>query len=158
MQRDRILASAGNYSPGAATVAVAWGTMPLVFGIMAFVYAGHSVFPSIQASMKEPERFPAVLDTAYLTVGTICTFLGSAGYYMYGAGAMDVITFNLPAGVLKTLCASLILVNPMAKFALTMEPVSATVRGAIAEKTGGDQASYLMRCGPHSETPSLTLA
>ena len=37
-----------------------------------------------------------VLDTAYLLVGGLCTLLGSLGYYMYGNGARDVITFNLP--------------------------------------------------------------
>jgi amino acid permease len=29
-----------------------------VFGIMAFVYSGHGVFPSVRASMKKPEQFP----------------------------------------------------------------------------------------------------
>ena len=43
---------------GAATAAANWGALPLVFGIMAFVYSGHGVFPSIQRSMKEPSRFP----------------------------------------------------------------------------------------------------
>jgi hypothetical protein len=37
-----------------------------------------------------------VLDAAYLVVGALCTFIGAAGYYMYGNGALDVITFNLP--------------------------------------------------------------
>ena len=34
--------------------------MPLVFGILAFVYSGHGVFPSVRASMKQPEDFPKV--------------------------------------------------------------------------------------------------
>jgi len=29
-----------------------------VFGILAFVYAGHGVFPAIQAGMKQPKDFP----------------------------------------------------------------------------------------------------
>ena len=32
--------------------------MPVVFGILAFVYAGHGVFPAIQASMEQPKDFP----------------------------------------------------------------------------------------------------
>ena len=35
-----------------------WATLPLVFGIMAFVYSGHGVFPSVRASMRNPEQFP----------------------------------------------------------------------------------------------------
>ena len=49
---------AGSFPAGAATAAANWGALPLVFGIMAFVYSGHGVFPSIQRSMKEPSRFP----------------------------------------------------------------------------------------------------
>jgi solute carrier family 32 (vesicular inhibitory amino acid transporter) len=61
-------------------------------------YAGHGVFPSIQAAMRKPEEFPSVLNTAYFVVAGLCTFLGVAGYYMYGSNAMDVITFNLDPG------------------------------------------------------------
>ena len=61
------------------------------------------MFPSIQASMREPERFPAVLNVAYVVVAALCTFLGLAGYYMYGDGAMDVITFNMRSGAAAVL-------------------------------------------------------
>ena len=47
---------------GAATDPALLATLPLVFGIMTFCYSGHGVFPSIQASMKEPEKFPQVGD------------------------------------------------------------------------------------------------
>ena len=43
---------------GAATQAANWSQVPVVFGILAFVYAGHGVFPAIQASMKRPKEFP----------------------------------------------------------------------------------------------------
>ena len=50
----------GNFAAGAATDPALLATLPLVFGIMTFCYSGHGVFPSIQASMKEPEKFPQV--------------------------------------------------------------------------------------------------
>ena len=50
----------GSFVAGAATTLVNPSTLPLTFGIMAFVYAGHGVFPSIQASMKEPQQFTKV--------------------------------------------------------------------------------------------------
>jgi solute carrier family 32 (vesicular inhibitory amino acid transporter) len=90
---------AGSFAPAAVTTTIDWSNLPLIFGIMAFSYAGHSVFPSIQASMRSPSQFPAVLDTAYIIVALLCTFLGTAGYYMYGNGALDVITFNMQSGV-----------------------------------------------------------
>jgi vesicular inhibitory amino acid transporter len=74
-----------------------------------------------------------VLNMAYTIVAVVCTLIGSAGYYMYGKGAADIVIFNLPAGALATVCCCLVLINPVAKFALTMEPVgAAAVRAAGA--------------------------
>jgi solute carrier family 32 (vesicular inhibitory amino acid transporter) len=73
---------------------------------MAFSYAGHAVFPSIQASMAEPKDFPSVLNVAYAIVAALSTFLGVAGYYMYGNGALDVVTFNMNAGAPRVCACS----------------------------------------------------
>ena len=48
------------------------------------------------------------------------------------------------AGWIKTLCACVILVNPVAKFALTMEPVAFTARSSVA-KALNLPAGYLTR-------------
>ncbi|GIL72720.1 hypothetical protein Vretifemale_3019 [Volvox reticuliferus] len=125
----------GSFTPGAPTSLANWATLPLVLGICTFCYSGHGVFPAIQKSMKEPQHFPQVLNVAYLVVAVLCTLMGGAGYYMYGTGALDLITFNL-TGVLAAVCASVILVNPIAKFALTMEPVSAALQSVVP---GGQQ-------------------
>ena len=78
-----------------------------------------------------------MLNIAYLAVAAQCTLIAAAGYAMYGAGALDVITFNLPRGLLATLCASLILVNPVAKFALTVDTPAVAAVAAIARATPG---------------------
>lgn len=127
----------GSYAPGAVTTLVNLQTVPLVFGMFAFCFAGHGVFPSIRAQMKQPEQFPRVMDVSFLLTALLCTLIGGAGYYMFGSAARDVITFNLPVGVLATLCASLILINPVAKFALTLEPVAAAATDAAEQWTEG---------------------
>ena len=78
-----------------------------------------------------------VLNIAYIAVAAQCTLIAAAGYAMYGAGALDVVTFNLPRGLLATLCASLILVNPVAKFALTVDTPAMAATAAIARLTPG---------------------
>ncbi|KAG2499329.1 hypothetical protein HYH03_002906 [Edaphochlamys debaryana] len=129
----------GSFAPGATTALANWATLPLVLGICTFCYSGHGVFPAIQKSMAEPKQFPQVLNVAYLVVVVLCSLMGAAGYYMYGTGALDLVTFNM-SGLLAAVCASVILINPIAKFALTMEPVSAAVQGVVP---GGRQG--LMR-------------
>ena len=99
-------------------------TFPLTFGLAAFVYAGHAVFPSIYSSMKEPERYEEMLNTAYSIVGVVCLAIGFAGYSLYGDASEQEITLNLPTGLLATLATSLIVVNPCTKFALTLDPVA----------------------------------
>ena len=90
--------AAGAFTGGAPTYFLHFGSLPLVFGIMAFCYSGHAVFPSIRASMQKPEQFPSVLNVAFAIIAALCTFVGAAGYWMYGQGAADVVTFNFSAG------------------------------------------------------------
>ncbi|GMH43182.1 hypothetical protein BSKO_11104 [Bryopsis sp. KO-2023] len=108
----------------ADTVAVHGDTLPSAFGLIAFVFAGHAVFPSIYASMKDKQEYGPMLDKTYMIVGATCITMGIAGYCMYGSGTMEEVTLNLPPGLLSLVSTSLILVSPFTKFALTLEPVA----------------------------------
>lgn len=99
-------------------------TLPVSFGLLAFVFAGHAVFPAIYASMAEPEEYEPMLDRTYQIVGVTCALIGGAGYAMYGDAVKDEVTLNLPAGAASTAALALIAVNPLSKFALTMDPVA----------------------------------
>jgi len=114
----------GYISEPAETAVLHLSTLPNTFGILAFVFAGHAVFPSISASMEEPERFPEMLDRTYTIVGAACVVVGVTGYLMYGPGVLEEVTLNLPKGALSTVATCLILVSPLTKFALTLDPVA----------------------------------
>jgi hypothetical protein len=43
-----------------------------------------------------------VLNVAFFIVAFLCSFIGGAGYYMYGTAAADIVIFNMP-GVLAML-------------------------------------------------------
>lgn len=62
-------------------------------------------------------------------------------------GVLVQITFNMNPGKLKTLCAAVILVNPFAKFAITMEPVALGARHA-ATRALKVQETYWFRHAP----------
>ena len=111
--------------PGLETTALLhFSTLPVSFGLLAFVFAGHAVFPAIYASMAEPEEYEPMLDKTYQIVGLTCAVIGAAGYAMYGDAVKDEVTLNLPAGLASTAALALIAVNPLSKFALTMDPVA----------------------------------
>jgi len=98
--------------------------LPMTFGLAAFVFAGHAVFPSIRMSMKDKHLFPKVIDVAYIIVFATCLAIGAAGYLMYGNKTLEEVTLNLPKGLLRDAAIGLILVSPFTKFALTLEPVA----------------------------------
>ncbi|KAK3289784.1 hypothetical protein CYMTET_2797 [Cymbomonas tetramitiformis] len=178
----------GNFPVDLSTTALLEpSSFPLTFGLLAFVFAGHAVFPSIYSSMEDQERYPEMLNTSlwlvysphtrlplldsiveigdlipsmtydefdshlfirhaaipcradqarwrdnqYAVVGITCLVLGTAGYAMYGSNALEEVTMNLPSGPLATIATCLIVVNPFAKFALTMDPVARGLEEAL---------------------------
>ena len=106
------------------TALVHYSTYPLSFGLLAFVFAGHAVFPAIYTSMQKPEEYESMLDKTYGVVMTNCVLLGCAGYFLFGDKVSSEVTLDLPAGIISTIALGLITINPFAKFALTMDPVA----------------------------------
>ena len=131
-----------SYPPGfESTAFLHLTTLPVSFGLLAFVFAGHAVFPAIYSSMAEPEEYEPMLDRTYAVVGLTCAVIGAAGYAMYGDAVKDEVTLNLPAGAASTLALALITVNPLSKFALTMDPVARGLESALGVRTNDDETS-----------------
>eukprot|EP00803_Ostreobium_quekettii_P004153 evm.model.scf_1095EXC.2 EVM.evm.TU.scf_1095EXC.2 scf_1095EXC:35340-43169(+) len=107
-----------------ADTAAIHSTLPTAFGLLAFVFAGHAVFPSIYSSMKDRKQYPKMLDWSYGIVCMTCLAMGAAGYALYGASTFEEVTLNLPPGLPALLSTLFILVSPFTKFALTLEPVA----------------------------------
>ncbi|KAL1920329.1 uncharacterized protein VTP21DRAFT_1475 [Calcarisporiella thermophila] len=108
-----------------------WLSLPFSFGLIMAGFAGHAVFPSIYREMKNPKRFGTVVDRTYLATASIYFTMAASGYLMFGRETMEEITKNLMAtdgymGWINHIAVWLIVVNPMSKFALTMNPISLT--------------------------------
>lgn len=52
-------------------------SLPVTFGLSAFVFSGHAVFPSIYRSMKDRSQYPRMLDTTYAIVGVTGALMGT---------------------------------------------------------------------------------
>ncbi|KAM0991279.1 hypothetical protein ACFX2C_009682 [Malus domestica] len=97
----------------------------VTIGIYGFGFAGHSVFPNIYTSMREPSQFSAVLITSVTFCFFIYTGVAVCGFMMFGDSIHSQFTLNMP----KQFVASKIsvwttVVIPMTKYALTMTPVA----------------------------------
>ncbi|KAI8641234.1 transmembrane amino acid transporter protein-domain-containing protein [Parasitella parasitica] len=105
--------------------------LPLSFGLMMAGFAGHAVFPAIYRDMENPKQYEAMVDITYIiTVGVYIT-MAIAGYTMFGLETMQEITQNLAStpGYSKwvnRLAIWLIVLTPIAKYGLMMNPVSIT--------------------------------
>ncbi|KAL5709539.1 hypothetical protein ACHQM5_020219 [Ranunculus cassubicifolius] len=99
--------------------------LPVALGIYGYCYAGHSVFPNIYSSMKEPSKFPSVLIVSFLICFLLYTGVAIFGFLLFGDTIQSQFTLSMP----KTFTASKIavwttVVNPLSKYALTMTPVA----------------------------------
>ena len=83
-QSDVLCAAAGvvvyNFVAGGVHIAqtspLHLHSLPVTFGLSAFVYSGHAVFPSIYRSMKDRSQYPRMLDTTYAIVGVTGALMG----------------------------------------------------------------------------------
>ncbi|CAM0135611.1 unnamed protein product [Umbelopsis sp. WA50703] len=108
-----------------------WNTVPLSFGLIMAGFAGHAVLPSVHHDMDEPKHYNKMVNTTYVIVTAVYALMGSAGYAMFGSLTMEEITQNLSSTpgynqALNRLAVILIALNPIAKYALTLNPVNLT--------------------------------
>ncbi|KAL3717154.1 hypothetical protein ACJRO7_008695 [Eucalyptus globulus] len=99
--------------------------LPFTLGIYGFCFAGHSVFPNIYSSMKEPSKFPWVLVATMGFSSLIYIGVSVCGFLMFGDNIKSQFTLNMPQQYMATKVAIwTAVVNPMTKYALTIMPVA----------------------------------
>ncbi|ONK73861.1 uncharacterized protein A4U43_C03F330 [Asparagus officinalis] len=111
--------------------------LPTALGLYFVCFTSHAVFPTIYASMKDKVRFPRVLLISF----AICTLnyglVAILGYLMYGEDLQSQVTLNLPSGELYSdIAIYATLINPFAKYALTVTPIAMAIeeRAALHRK------------------------
>ncbi|KAJ9545462.1 hypothetical protein OSB04_025169 [Centaurea solstitialis] len=101
------------------------GSFPVAVGLIGFCYGGHSVFPNIYTSMKEPWRFPSALIISFAISFALYTSVGVYGYLMFGDSIQSQFTLNMPTNHMTSkIAAWTVVVAPITKFALTLTPVA----------------------------------
>jgi vesicular inhibitory amino acid transporter len=120
------------WEPAETSIGPNWSRLPLSFGLIMSGFSTHPIVPSIFKDMKNPAEFRKMLNWAYLAAAVIYLSMGLIGYIMFGNAVTDEITRDLARTkgypkVLNKIALWLILINPLAKFALAARPIDTTL-------------------------------
>jgi vesicular inhibitory amino acid transporter len=122
---------------------------PLAIGLVMVGFAGHACFPSIRCSMDQPKQYNAMLDVSYMVCFTIYGSVAALGYLMYGTSTLKEITLNITSDtgasdlvqMIARIATFFIVINPITKFGLTMNPVALMVEEVVMEWINKDRSN-----------------
>ncbi|ORX52804.1 hypothetical protein DM01DRAFT_1288598 [Hesseltinella vesiculosa] len=105
-------------------------------GLIVGGFAGHAVFPTIFRDMAQTKQYSGMVDFTYLSTAFIYLGVAAGGYRMFGSSTMQEITQNLVAvpeynQALNRALLFLIALNPISKYALTLNPVVVTIESIV---------------------------
>ncbi|CAI5502491.1 unnamed protein product [Closterium sp. Naga37s-1] len=91
---------------------------PMALGVAVYAFEGVGMTLPLEASMKQPSRFPSVLALGLGIISVTYAVVGLAGYVGYGEETQEIITLNLPPGwpseaVKLGICAALFFTFPV---------------------------------------------
>ncbi|SNX85493.1 related to amino acid transport protein [Melanopsichium pennsylvanicum] len=119
------------YHMAPTTLGPRWNRIPLSFGLIMSGFSSHPIIPSLVRDMKDPSKFPRMLNLAYVAATVLYLSMGMIGYAMFGVNVSDEITKDLAKTEgyprwLNHLAIWLIVINPLSKFALATRPIQTT--------------------------------
>lgn len=92
-------------------------TFPIGFGIIVFSYCAHAVFPSVEGSMKEPKKFPTMMNLAFFLAAFIKCLLGLMAVLRFGDATEQVVTVNVKSSLaFNYLANALVITNVFLAF------------------------------------------
>ncbi|KAF8898555.1 transmembrane amino acid transporter protein-domain-containing protein [Infundibulicybe gibba] len=121
------------WSPAETSVGIEnYSHLGLAFGLFMAGFAGHSVIPSLARDMIDPTEFNKMINWAFVIATFIYALIGYAGYTMFGKYVSDEISMDLLSTpgynpILNQAALWMLVISPMSKFALTTQPLNATI-------------------------------
>ena len=91
------------------------------FGVVVFSYTAHAVFPGVEGSMREPLKFPVMMNVSFAFSAVVKVVLGVLCVLRFGAATNQAITVNMKtSAVFYYLSNALVVTNVMLAFPLVM--------------------------------------
>ncbi|KAF1879161.1 hypothetical protein Lal_00047833 [Lupinus albus] len=122
-----------------------WNGVPTAASLYAFCYCAHPVFPNLYNSMRNKHQFSYVLLVCFVVSTAGYAFVAITGYLMYGTKVDSQITLNLPKDkVMSHVAIYTTLVNPIAKYALMVTPITNALKGLLPKQKKHKLSSVLI--------------
>ncbi|KAL2329974.1 hypothetical protein Fmac_017555 [Flemingia macrophylla] len=124
---------------------VDWNGIPIAFSLYAFCYCAHPVFPTLYNSMTNKHHFSNVLLVCFVLATFGYAAMAIIGYLMFGPQVESQVTLNLPLNKVSSKVAIYTtLVNPMAKFALMVTPITNALKDLLPVTYKNRVTSFLV--------------
>nr|PNR57939.1 hypothetical protein PHYPA_004933 [Physcomitrium patens] len=119
---------------------VHWNGLPVAAGLCSFCYCGHAVFPSVYCSLRNRTQFSLVVVLSFILCTILYDGIAAMGYTMFGDELQSQITLNLPHEAPASQFAIWVtLINPFAKYALTLTPVVVALEEFLPHSVKGSR-------------------
>ncbi|XP_068734486.1 vesicular inhibitory amino acid transporter-like [Montipora capricornis] len=107
-------------------------TFPVGFGIVAFSYCAHAVFPGVEGSMREPKHFNNMMHVSFFISAVVKTLFGIFSVLTFGHLTKQVFTLNLEGNVVfNTAATVLVAINVFFSFPVPLFVVVETFDNII---------------------------
>ncbi|EDO43873.1 predicted protein [Nematostella vectensis] len=95
-------------------------TFPIGFGIIVFSYCAHAVFPGVEGSMQDPQKFPLMMNTSFTLAAFNKVLLGLLAVLRFGDQTEQVVTVNMGSKVFNYLSNAFVVANVLLAFPICM--------------------------------------
>ncbi|BDA44309.1 Amino acid transporter AVT1B [Coccomyxa sp. Obi] len=163
------LSAAGVFTAVALTLLVGWqgislglpntnlpllrvGGIPLSIGLLSYIYGGHSLFPSLYTSMRQPKQYPRILDLTFAIVCTLYASMAVLGYLTFGDDVENNVTLSMQRkmghAIQTHLATWITILSPFTKYALVLTPIASALEEMLPA-TASRVAYMPLPGGPH---------
>lgn len=84
---------------------------PVGFGIIVFSYTAHAVFPGVESSMKEPRKYPLMMNSSFAFAAVVKLLLGLLAVLVFGTTTDQVITVNMRSSQAFNILANVFVIS-----------------------------------------------
>ncbi|KAJ7357064.1 transmembrane amino acid transporter protein-domain-containing protein [Mycena albidolilacea] len=121
------------WSPAETSLGVSsWANIGIAFGLFIAGFGCHPLIPSLAQDMVEPHKFERMINLAFAIATFIYALMAVTGYLMFGDSvsgeiSMDLLKMDGYNKPLNHFALWMLALSPLSKFALTTQPLTATL-------------------------------